>query len=216
MALCFINELAINSQYVWCQFKLVQNLLSNTVIENFDPHSRCKKDHSLMSLTDRRYSAPDNKLPRLDIQTTVLVGSLLFIFLIGIFILFSTQAYVAFERSASVKINHVLEVLEATHTASMLNRGHNEDGNPVIRALDDALVHLSENRKNMSVWLVMGPKVLDFQKKSNRQTEPPHDAIDEEAVKTGLPVARFADKSIYRISKPVILGRGIANNPKML
>ena len=63
----------------------------------------------------------------------------------------------------------------------------------------------------------MGPKVLAYQKKRlSRETEPPRDDIDREAIEGGKTVSRMIGGGMFRQTRPVILGRGVAANPKCL
>ncbi|HEY0184903.1 MAG TPA: methyl-accepting chemotaxis protein, partial [Rhodopila sp.] len=57
------------------------------------------------------------------------------------------------------------------------------------------------------VWSVWSPKVTAFMAQSapDRAAKPTRDAVDEEAMRTGMPVARFAGGA-YRYSMPIVLG----------
>ena len=61
------------------------------------------------------------------------------------------------------------------------------------------------------LWSVWSPKVAAFvaQAYPNRAPKVAIDAIDEEAMQTGRPVARFVDGA-YRYSRPIILGHTLA------
>ena len=67
------------------------------------------------------------------------------------------------------------------------------------------------------LWSVWSPQMTNFMAAATRGgasagksaparvTKPPHDAIDEEALRTGRPVGRFVDGA-YRYSLPIVLG----------
>ena len=105
---------------------------------------------------------------------------------------------------------HVLGVLESTHIQAMLNRGDKKDNNPVLNALNGTIDQFNKSSKDMKLWLVMGPKVLAFQKKAgSEEVEPPQDDIDREAIETGTTVQRMAANDIFRVTRPVILSQGM-------
>ncbi|NQU60721.1 MAG: PAS domain S-box protein [Rhodospirillales bacterium] len=143
--------------------------------------------------------------------------------LILVALLFSAAGAFVYHQSRDMdegfhkQAKYVLQVLEATHTQAMLNRRDKEDNNPVLDAFNATLDQLSESSKDMTLWLVMGPKVLAFQKKSGSgEIEPPQDEVDHEAMKTGKPVSRLPGDKVFRLTKPVVLGQGAANHKKCL
>jgi len=112
---------------------------------------------------------------------------------------------------------YVVQILGATHTQAMLNRANKKDKNPAMEAFDEAMDQLTETSKDMTAWLVMGPKVLDFQKKSgSNQIEPPQDDFDRQALNTKKTVTGFLGPDLFRMSKPIILGRGSADHKACL
>jgi len=104
-----------------------------------------------------------------------------------------------------------LVVIEAIHTQAMKNRLDKADNDPVVATLDGTFEQLSKSAKDMKVWLAMGPKVLDFQKRMNAAEEPPLDAVGREAIETKQPVDRIVGDE-YRLTVPVIFGQGVAND----
>ena len=130
---------------------------------------------------------------------------------------FSASAFIyyetyEFEEAIEKRAHQVLTVLESVHTQAMITRGNMGANNPAIETLNQTFDQLSKTTKDMSLWLVMGPKVLTFQEKvkSTYGVEPPKDEIDHEAIRTGLPVTRMVGSDLYRYTKPVILGKGSA------
>ncbi len=104
-----------------------------------------------------------------------------------------------------------LVVVEAIHTQAMKNRVDKADNDPVVATLDGTFEQLSNSAKDMKVWLAMGPKVLDFQKRMNATEEPPLDAVGREAIQTKQPVGKIVGDK-YRLTVPVILGQGVGKD----
>jgi methyl-accepting chemotaxis protein len=103
------------------------------------------------------------------------------------------------------KAVRVLGALETIHTQSMIHRGHSEDNNPVIEVLNSAMAGYSRVLTNMDIWLVMGPKVLAYQKRrGSNEIEPPVDEHDKKALETGQPVGIFIEDHLYRLTVSVI------------
>ena len=53
-----------------------------------------------------------------------------------------------------------------------------------------------------------------YQQAKGQKIEPPRDDIDQEAIATGREISRYIGGNILRVSRPVILGKGTAANPK--
>ena len=104
-----------------------------------------------------------------------------------------------------------LLVVEAIHTQAMKNRVDKADNDPVVATLDGTFEQLSNSAKDMKVWLAMGPKVLDYQKRMNATEEPPLDAVGREAIQTKQPVGKIIGDE-YRLTVPVILGQGVGKD----
>ena len=130
----------------------------------------------------------------------------------------ATYVYVesrGIDRDIKKRAGHVLGFLESTHTQAMLNRGDKKDNNPVLDALNGTLEQFNDSSKNAKLWLVMGPKVLAYQKKRfSREINPSQDDIDREAIEAGKTVSRMIGDGVFRMTRPVILGQGFAANPK--
>jgi len=138
-------------------------------------------------------------------------------------LLFSASAFIyyetyEFEEAIEKRAHQVLTVLESVHTQAMITRGNIGANNPAIQTLNQTFDQLSKTTIDMSLWLVMGPKVLAFQEKikSSYGIEPPKDEIDHEAIRTGLPVTRMVGSDFFRYTKPVILGKGSAAHESCL
>ncbi len=118
------------------------------------------------------------------------------------------------EYDARQRAENAIDVVEAVHTQSMLLRGRTEDGDTAIEVLNGTFGQLSEVNNDMTFWLVMGPKVITFQKREGQtEIEPPTDPVDHQALDTKTPVYQFKDTKV-RYTRPVILGEGAAADPR--
>ncbi|MEZ5870594.1 MAG: response regulator [Nitratireductor sp.] len=61
----------------------------------------------------------------------------------------------------------------------------------------------------------MAPKVIDFQKANGQsEIEGPQDEIDQAALESKVVQSGISDQSVFRMTRPVILGEGSASDPK--
>jgi len=125
------------------------------------------------------------------------------------------QGYISFKNEIRNEAENSLDIFQAMHIQSMLNRGTTLDNDPVIATMDGTLAQLSKNISRLSLWVSMGPKVLTFQRKMGYQdNEAPKDALDREAIDTGMTVGRMLEDEVFRLSVPIILGQGDAAHEK--
>ncbi|MDA1090484.1 MAG: PAS domain S-box protein [Proteobacteria bacterium] len=154
---------------------------------------------------------------RLGAKITLSVSVILVLLLFSSLAIIVSMESAEFDHSIKRYADNVLEVLEASHTQAMLNRGNNKDNNPVLNAFNGTLDQFNTSSKTMKLWLVMGPKVLAFQKKAgSKEVEGPQDDIDREAIATGKTVSRMVGGDVFRVTRPVVLGRGVATDTKCL
>ncbi|MFZ1813946.1 MAG: histidine kinase dimerization/phospho-acceptor domain-containing protein, partial [Rhizobiaceae bacterium] len=122
------------------------------------------------------------------------------------------------ESTAERESVAALEMLEAVHVQSMLQRREVEDNDPAVNVLNGTMELFSQTSElhgGVNVWLVMAPEVVTFQKANGHdELEGPQDEIDqlvldEKETRTGV-----KDGTTYRMSRPVILGQGSASDPK--
>ncbi len=106
-----------------------------------------------------------------------------------------------FRRAATNELNSLAALVETA-----MEQRLNDPDNVAIKVFNGWFE--SRNRDySGKLWSVWGPKVAAYM----AQTEPGHtpkkplDAIDEEALRTGLPVERFVGGR-YRYSMPIVLG----------
>lgn len=152
---------------------------------------------------------------KLGTRITIGVSTILALILLGGAGVLIFNEYSYLQEKIRREADRTLTVLEAVHTQAMLWRGDPRDGNPVIEALNGTFDQLSVTSKNMTLWLVMGTKVLDYQRSHQLiEYEPPKDEIDREAIATAMPVVRMVEGNVFRLTRPVILGRGTADNQK--
>jgi HAMP domain-containing protein len=153
--------------------------------------------------------------PRLGTKITLSVSFILVMLLLGSASVFVYYEYAFFRQNVRGKAERTLFILEAVLTQAMLHQGEAVDDNPVIDTLNGTFDQLSETSKSMTLWLVMGPKVLAYQEQRGaREREPPRDEVDREAIATATPVARMVGDNMFRLSRPVILGQGVATDPQ--
>ena len=108
-----------------------------------------------------------------------------------------------------------LIAISAVHTESMLERLNAGDGDPAISVLNGTLAEVGRNRPDLKVWMVMGPKVLKYQRrKRSGEVEDSRDAIDKRAIESGAEIAEFTPNGIYRLTVPIVLGRDKASHPR--
>lgn len=105
-----------------------------------------------------------------------------------------------------------LVVLSAVHTQSMVHRNTEEDGDPAIGVLNDTFDFLAHHEPGLSPWLVMGPKVVAYQRKRNAlEIELARDEVDVEVLATGRAVSRMSADGVYRRTIPVVMGAAPAD-----
>jgi methyl-accepting chemotaxis protein len=151
---------------------------------------------------------------QLTTRLSIYIGIFLLLLLSSVFFVYSHQELDEVEEYTREKVERVLLAVQAIHTQSMIFRGDLDDDNSVVKVLDSTLQTLSEVEKNMAVWLVMGPKVLAYQTERGNEREPPKDAVDRAGINKKRIIWELTDNSIFRLSIPIILGQGIANNPR--
>lgn len=107
-----------------------------------------------------------------------------------------------------------LDMLESVHTQAMLNRKEVGEDDPAIATLDGTMDQFSNSGGSVKLWLVMGPKVIDFQKaQGETEFEGPHDKVDEQTIAT-LQRLNSLEGEQFRMTRPVILGQGSASDEK--
>jgi methyl-accepting chemotaxis protein len=107
-----------------------------------------------------------------------------------------------------------LDMLESVHTQAMLNRKEVGEDDPAISTLDGTMDQFSNSGGSVKLWLVMGPKVIDFQKSQGEtEFEGPRDTVDEQAITT-LKRLNSLEGERFRMTRPVILGQGSASDEK--
>jgi methyl-accepting chemotaxis protein len=117
------------------------------------------------------------------------------------------------EESAQKRGDAALDMLESVHVSAMLNRDKAADGDPAIGTLDGTMERFSAQSQGVDLWLVMGPKIVAFQKSEGAQEfEGPKDAVDETTISDKAAQVTVTGDHM-RITRPVILGQGSAADP---
>ena len=117
-------------------------------------------------------------------------------------------------HSAHQRAESALNMLSSLHSQAMLNRRQVSDGDPAIATLNSAMAQFSKTSHDVDLWVTMSPKVVRYQL-SNRASEMelPQDSIDEAAITTGR-IQRQVEGSVLRETRPVVLGEGVASDPR--
>ena len=94
-----------------------------------------------------------------------------------------------------------IDMLEAVHVNSMLNRSQVEDNDPAVQTLNGTMEQFSDRSQGVKLWLVMGEKILDFQQKSGHdELEGPQDDIDRKALETASKVSETSGR--WKLGRP--------------
>ena len=148
----------------------------------------------------------------------LVVGTVLAVLLVPVVGYRVYSEYVQLSDKAANEAQAALDMLESVHVNSMLERRETEDLDPAINVLNGTMELFSQTsgrHGGVSLWLVMAPKVIDFQKANGQnEIEGPQDEIDEIALESKAVQSNISDQSIFRMTRPVVLGEGSASNPK--
>lgn len=107
-----------------------------------------------------------------------------------------------------------IDMLESVHVNAMLNRTMVEDGDAAIATLNGTMEQFSKESQGVRLWLVMGNKIVDFQKRNGQsEVEGPQDTMDEAALASGETQSGYQDLS-FRVTRPLKLGEGVAASEK--
>ncbi|WP_237370562.1 methyl-accepting chemotaxis protein [Rhizobium sp. SL42] len=157
-----------------------------------------------------------NSLKKLPLSLQMALG-------IGIAVVAIQAATAAYEISserltltdkAAKRGDAALDMLESVHTQAMLNRKEVGEDDPAIETLDGTMEQFSNSGGSVKLWLVMAPKVIDFQKSQGEtEFEGPHDSVDQQAIAT-LQRLNSLEGERFRMTRPVILGQGSATDEK--
>ncbi|MFZ1682059.1 MAG: ATP-binding protein, partial [Rhizobiaceae bacterium] len=108
-----------------------------------------------------------------------------------------------------------LDMLESVHVNAMLNRLMVEDGDAAVETLNGTMAQFSRQSQGVRLWLVMGDKIMAYQQaQGHQELEGPRDAIDEDAIRSGVLTSRMVDGGTLRVTRPVRLGEGSAAHEK--
>ncbi len=127
----------------------------------------------------------------------------------------ATMALIAWSEFASLEnrlrdlSENELRSLNALVETAMVQRV--EDPQNVAIKVFNGWFESRNKEYSGKLWSVWSPKVTAYMAQAypERAAKAPLDEIDQEALRTGLPVARFVDGA-YRYSLPIILGKTLA------
>jgi len=115
------------------------------------------------------------------------------------------------ESMAERHAKAALDMLEAVHIQPQIHHARAEDSDVASEVLNDSLERFSEFNENVNLWLVMGPKVLDYQKSARKDVlRRPLDEVDAAVIETGRPMLALNADDVLRVTRPAVLGRGHA------
>ncbi len=115
---------------------------------------------------------------------------------------------------AAMRGDAALDMLESVHTQAMLNRKEVGEDDPAIETLDGTMEQFSNAGGSVKIWLVMGPKVIDFQRAQGETAfESPRDALDQQTIDK-LQTLNSLEGETFRMTRPVVLGQGSASDEK--
>ncbi|MFN3319275.1 MAG: methyl-accepting chemotaxis protein [Allorhizobium sp.] len=115
---------------------------------------------------------------------------------------------------AAMRGDAALDMLESVHTQAMLNRKEVGEDDPAIETLDGTMEQFSNAGGSVKIWLVMGPKVIDFQRaQGETEFESPRDALDQQTIDK-LQTLNSLEGETFRMTRPVVLGQGSASDEK--
>jgi methyl-accepting chemotaxis protein len=118
----------------------------------------------------------------------------------------------AIVESAKDRGYAALDLLEAAHVSAMLNRADIVDDDPAVKTLNGTMQRFSQQSKSVDLWVVMGPKVIDYLKGEGvAKVQPAIDATDKSAI-TQKTEQFSVNGDKIRITRPVVLGRGTASD----
>jgi diguanylate cyclase (GGDEF)-like protein len=118
------------------------------------------------------------------------------------------------DAAAARQATAAVDMLEAVHVQAMLNRNRTADNDPAIDTLNGAMEQFSEVSQGVKLWVFMGPKVIDFQRRAGEtEIEEPIDAVDRDVELSREPRQAVVGET-FRMSRPVIMGRGHARSAR--
>ncbi|MDQ7018280.1 MAG: ATP-binding protein [Robiginitomaculum sp.] len=118
-------------------------------------------------------------------------------------------------RQGEDEASTTLDMLEAAHASAMLNRKQTDDNDPAIETLNGLMKGFASANNNATVWLVMGDKILAYQRRHHqKEIEIPQDRVDVEVIKTGTAITHMSRNGFLRVSRPVIMGVGSAKDER--
>lgn len=155
---------------------------------------------------------------KLGSKVALLLSAVMVLILLGGTVLFNKAQFRTFEAAALRSSMIALTVLEALNSQAMLDIDieSNDDEDGSVSIMDGTMAKLHKTSDRLNLWLVMGPRVLDYQSMRKGEIEPPLDDIDRLAITTGKLVYKMGSDNIFRLTKPVILGQGPAADKKCL
>ena len=155
-----------------------------------------------------------NKM-NLQAKFTLIVGAGLLAIVLSATAVVSYFEYSGLEKKLRLAAENEVNSLNSLIESAMARR-FDDPQNVAIKVFDGWFD--SRNREAGSkLWAVWGPGIVSYMAKTDPQHKAklPHDAIDEEVLRTGQPVGRFVGDS-YRYSIPIIEGSPLMKQPNCI
>jgi diguanylate cyclase (GGDEF)-like protein len=155
-------------------------------------------------------------LPKLPILSAILasIAAILAVTQFGAVVVEGVRARDSIKTAAMDQATASLDMLEALHVQSMLNRRETADGDPAIETLNGSMAQFSDANENTRLWVFMGPQIVAYQAaRGSDEIELPADQIDRDVLASAKPQTAF-DGEVFRLSRPVVLGAGHASNAR--
>lgn len=139
-----------------------------------------------------------------------LIAVQLLAFLVGV-----ATEYSRVSDAAEQRANAAIDMLASVHSEAMLNRRATADNDAAVATLNGTMVRFASLNQDVHIWLVMAPKIIAFQKaQGSAELERPRDAVDREVLRSARPISRRVGGDVLRVSRPIIMGQGVASNEK--
>ncbi|THV23173.1 methyl-accepting chemotaxis protein [Peteryoungia ipomoeae] len=154
-----------------------------------------------------------NKMP-LSLQMVLGIGLAVAAIQTSLAVYEISEERLSLTEKAAKRGDAALDMLESVHTQAMLNRKAVGEDDPAIETLDGTMEQFSNSGGSVKIWLVMGPKVIGFQKSQGEtEFEDARDALDQQAI-AKLQTLNQLEGETFRMTRPVVLGQGSASDEK--
>ena len=151
----------------------------------------------------------------LQAKFTLVVGTGLLAIALSASAIVSYLEYSGLEAKLRLNAQNEVNSLNSLVESAMAQRF--EDPKNVAIKVFDGWFESRNREQGSKLWAVWGPGIVSYMAKTEPQHKAklPHDAIDEEVLRTGQPVGRFVGDT-YRYSIPIIEGSPLMKQPNCI